>query len=131
MSDAKAQMGEGLRAGKAEMKKETGFLSMKESESEVTQSCPTLCDPLDSKLPGSSVHGIFQARVLEWVAIFFSRGSSQPSDRTQVSRLAGRHFTVWATREAVSELQFVLPILAPSSQPAYLLPSSQILLKNL
>ena len=42
------------------------------SESEVTQSCPTLCDPMDCSLPGSSVHGIFQARVLEWVAIAFS-----------------------------------------------------------
>ena len=47
-----------------------------ESESEVTQSCPTLCDPVDCSPPGSSVHGIFQARVLEWVAISFSRGSS-------------------------------------------------------
>ena len=47
-----------------------------ESESEVAQSCPTLCDPMDCSLPGSSVHGIFQARVLEWVAISFSRGSS-------------------------------------------------------
>ena len=49
-----------------------------ESESEVAQSCPTLCDPVDCSLPGSSVHGIFQARVLEWVDISFSRGSSQP-----------------------------------------------------
>ena len=47
-----------------------------------------------------SVHGIFQARVLEWVAISFSRGSSQPRDQTRVSRTAGRCFTVWATREA-------------------------------
>ena len=45
-------------------------------ESEVAQSCPTLCDPMDCSLPGFSVHGIFQARVLEWVAISFSRGSS-------------------------------------------------------
>ena len=67
--------------------------------SEVVQSCPTLCDPIDSSLPGSSVHGIFQARILEWVAIFFSRGSSWPRDRTQVSCIAGRCFTVWATRE--------------------------------
>ena len=44
--------------------------------SEVAQSCPTLCDPMDCSLPGSSVHGIFQARVLEWIAISFSRGSS-------------------------------------------------------
>ena len=48
-----------------------------ESESEVTQSCPGLCDPMDSSLPGSTVHGIFQARTLEWAAISFSRGSSQ------------------------------------------------------
>ena len=48
-------------------------------------SCPTLCDPIDCSLPSSSVHGIFQARILEWVAISSSRGSSQPSDRTCVS----------------------------------------------
>ena len=68
--------------------------------SEVAQLCPTLCNPMDHSLPGSSVHGIFQARVLEWAAISFSRGSSQPRDRTQVSRLVGRCFIVWATREA-------------------------------
>ena len=51
-----------------------------ESESEVAQSCPTLCDPMDCSPPGSSVHGIFQARILEWVAISFSRGSSPPRD---------------------------------------------------
>ena len=66
----------------------------------VTQSCPTLCDPMDCSPPGSSVHGIFQARILEWVAISFSRGSSQPRDGTQVSCTAGRFFTDWATREA-------------------------------
>ena len=59
------------------------------SESEVTQSCPTLSDPIDRSLPGSSVHGIFQARVLEWVAISFSRGSSRPRDRTRVSHIPG------------------------------------------
>ena len=69
-------------------------------ESEVAQSCPTLCDSMGCSLPGSSVHGIFQARVLEWVAISFSRGSSQTMDRTWVSRSAGRRFTIWATREA-------------------------------
>ena len=53
---------------------------MKESESEVAQSCPTLREPMDCSLPHSSVHGIFQARVLDWVAIAFSRGSSQPGD---------------------------------------------------
>ena len=71
------------------------------SESEVAQSCPTLCDPMDCSLSGSSVHGIFQARVLEWVAISFSKGSSRPRDWTQVSHIAGRHFTVWATSEVL------------------------------
>ena len=56
-----------------------------------------LCDPMDCSLPGSSVHGIFQARVLEWVAISLSRGSSWPRDRTRVSRIVGRCFTSWAT----------------------------------
>ena len=70
-----------------------------ESESEVAQSCPTLCDPVDCSLPGSSVHGIFQAIVLEWIAISFSRGSSRPRDRTWVSLIVDRCFTIWATRE--------------------------------
>ena len=52
-------------------------------------------------LPGSSAHGIIQARILEWVAIPFSRGSSQPRGQIQVSCIAGRFFTVWATREAL------------------------------
>ena len=64
------------------------------SESEVAQLCPTLCDPMDCSLPGSSVHGIFQARILEWVAISFSRGSSRPRDRTRVFCIVGRHFTI-------------------------------------
>ena len=62
--------------------------------------CSTLCNPMDCSLPVSSVYGIFQARILEWVAISFSRGSSQPRDQTWVSHIAGRCFTVWATREA-------------------------------
>ena len=61
-----------------------------ESESEVTQLYPTLWDPVDCSLPGLSIHGILQARILEWVAISFSRGSSQPRDRTQVSCIAGQ-----------------------------------------
>ena len=64
------------------------------SDSEVTQSCPTLCDPIDCSLPGSSVHGIFQAIVLEWVAISFSRGSSQPRAQTWVSCIIDKCFTV-------------------------------------
>ena len=63
-----------------------------QSESEVrvkvTQSCPTLCDPVDC-----IVHGILQARILEWVAFPFSRGFSQPKDQTHVSRAAGGFFT--------------------------------------
>ena len=68
--------------------------------SEVAQSCPTLCDPVDCSPPDSSVHGILQGRTLEWVAISFSRRSSQPRDQTQVSCIAGRCFNLWATREA-------------------------------
>ena len=110
------------------------------SEREVAQSCPTLSDPMDYSLPGSSAHGIFQARVLEWgaiafsgliaqscpnlcdpmdcslpssrgilqrrilkwVVISFSRGSSWPRDRIGVPHIAGRFCTVWTTREAQS-----------------------------
>ena len=77
---------------------------MHESEkwSEVAQLCPTLSNPMDCSLSCSSVHGIFQARVLEWVAISFSRGSFRPRNRTWVSCIAGRCFTVWATREALT-----------------------------
>ena len=60
-----------------------------------TQSCPTLCDPMDY-----IVHGILHTKILEWVALPFSRGSSQPRDQTQVSCIAGRFLTSWATREA-------------------------------
>ena len=73
--------------------------------SEVSRSCPTLCDPVDYSLPGSSVQEIFQVRVLEWVAISFSRESSWPRDRTQVSCIVGRHFTIWATREILIEIR--------------------------
>ena len=62
--------------------------------SEVTQSCRTLCNPMNCSLPGSSVHWNFQARILEWVAISFSRRSSQPRDWTQVFHIVGRSFTV-------------------------------------
>ena len=65
----------------------------------VAQLCPTLCDPMDCSLPGSSIHGIFQTRILEWVAISFSRGSPRPRDWTRVSRIVGRRFAIWATRE--------------------------------
>ena len=67
------------------------------------QSCPTLCNPVDCSPPGSFVHRILQARILDWVAIPSFRGSSQPRDRVQVSYvscIAGRFFIRWAIREA-------------------------------
>ena len=64
------------------------------SESVLAQLCPTLCDPVDCSPPGCSVHGILPARILEWVGIPFSRGSSQPRDLTLVSCTAGRFFTI-------------------------------------
>ena len=76
----------------------------------VALSCPTLCDtmdcsppgsPMDCSPPGFSVHGILQARILEWVAVPFFRESSCPKDRIQASRIAGEFFTIWATREAL------------------------------
>ena len=63
---------------------------------------------MDCSLPGSSVRGILQARILEWVAISYSRGSSRPKDWTPVSHVAGRFFTVWATREAAQKKQWPL-----------------------
>ena len=62
------------------------------------QSCPTLCHSMHCSLPGR-LHGILQARILGWVAIPFSRGSFWPKDWTQVSRIAGRCFTIWVTRK--------------------------------
>ena len=59
-----------------------------------------LSEPMDCSLPGSSIHGILQARILEWVAISLSRGSSQPRDQTLVFRTSGRFFTIWATKAA-------------------------------
>ena len=97
-------------------------------ESEMAQSCLTLCDPMGHRLPGSSIHGIFQARVLEWVAISFSRGSSWPRDRTQVSRIVGRRFTVWATRGVLGLEESLISSLAQVPQmgrvPVFLAPDS-------
>ena len=69
----------------------------------VAQLCPAVCDTMDYSPPDSSVHG--SPRILEWVAIPFSRGPSQPSDQTQVSCIAGRFFIIWATREAHTWVQ--------------------------
>ena len=67
----------------------------------VTKSCPTLCNPVDCSPPGSSVHGISEARILGWDVISFSKGSSQSRDQTHVSCIAGRFFTIWTTRKAI------------------------------
>ena len=67
----------------------------------VTQSCLTVCDPMDCSPPGSSVQGVLQARILEWVVMPSSKGSSQPGNQTQIFHIAGGFFTVWATREAL------------------------------
>ena len=82
----------------------TSVFKEEKSETEVAQSCLTLFDPMDCSLTGYSVHGIFQARVPEWVAISFSRGSSQPRDRTRVSHTAAAKSlqscpTLWDPRD--------------------------------
>ena len=69
----------------------------------VTQPCLTLCDPMDY-----TIHGILQARILEWVAFPFSRGSSQARDQTQVSHITGRFFTSWAIKEAHNSLCYTV-----------------------
>ena len=81
----------------------------------VIQSCLTLCNPVDCRPLGSSGHGIILARILEWVAISFSRGSSWPRNRTQVSHTAGRFFTTWATREAHGIWDLTGPRIEPGS----------------
>ena len=88
-----------------------------------TQLCPTLCDPVDCSPPGSAVDGILQARMLQWIAISFPRGSSWPRSWTHVSCIAGRVFTVSATRGAQGSLHSVRDAVAVSHglQPTRLL----------
>ena len=77
----------------------------------VAQLSVILCDPMDCSPPGPSVHGILQARILEFVAVPFSRGSSSPRDWTQISPIADRSFTVWTTRKPKSAiLQYKIKI---------------------
>ena len=82
-------------------------LESHESEHAFAQSCPTLCNLMDCRGLGSFIHGIFQARILQWVATSFSRGSSQPRDQTQVSHIAGilLTLTIWATRKFLERLK--------------------------
>ena len=84
------------------------FLFIAERKVLVTQSCPTLWDPTDCSPPGSSVHVILKARILECVAILFPRGYSQCRAQTQVSYIASKFLTIWATREALLLLSSVL-----------------------
>ena len=87
------------------------------------QSCRTLCDPMDRSLPGSSFHGILQARILEWIAVPSSWGSSQPRDQTRVSFVSGigRHVlstgAIWEASGMFTSWQ-ALEILSPSSPRA-------------
>ena len=82
----------------------------------VSQLSPTLCNPKDCSPPGSPVHGDSQARILQWISVPSSRGSSQPRDQTQASHIAGRFFTIWVIWEAqeywvgsISLLQGIFP----------------------
>ena len=77
----------------------------------VALSCPTLCHPVDCSLPGFSVHGILQTRILDWVAISFSRASSPPRDWTHVSSIVSRLCTIWATRAACNNLGKIVVLL--------------------
>ena len=76
----------------------------------VAQSCPTLCNPMHCSPPGSSVHETFQARILQWVAMSFSRGSSQHKDWTQVSCTEGRFFTNWAIKSLCIKI-ILIPVI--------------------
>ena len=95
ISCTQSQRGPGVRDGVKSPVSQHMIHARKWKKVRVVQSCPTLCGPMDY-----IVHGILQARILEWVAVPFSRGSSQPRDQTQVSRIAGGFFTSWATRKA-------------------------------
>ena len=79
----------------------------------VTQSCLTLCDPMDCSLPGPSVHGVFQTRMLEWVAISYSRGSSQPRDRGPVSCIGRQIIYHCVTWEATIKCFFFHLLVSP------------------
>ena len=77
----------------------------------VAKLCPTFCDTMEYNSLDSTVHEILQARTLEWVVIHFSRGSSWPRDWTQVSCIAGRFFTIWATRDQIMTNYFTAALL--------------------
>ena len=99
-SSCESRMVELKEASEARKTNLVSDLDQVKSKWQSFQSCPTLCDPMDCSPPGSSVHGVLQARIVGWVAISFSRGSSWPRDQTWVCCIAGRLFTIWATRDA-------------------------------
>ena len=90
-------------------KKKTKLVNLKWKVVKVlaTQSCLTLCDPMDCSPPGFSVHKVLQARILEFASISFARASFQPRYQTWISCFAGGFFTIWATREATRTLEWV------------------------
>ena len=96
----------------------------------VAKSRLTLCNPRTGSPPGSSVHEILRARILEWAAIPFSRGSSQHKNQTRVSCIAGRVFTAWATREA-PWVQFTMLLLIFHQNFEGIAPWSSSFLRNL
>ena len=105
----------------------------------VVESCLNLCDHMDYSLPGSSVHEVLQARILEWVAILFSRGYSWPRDLTWVSCIVCRLFTIWAIREApicglclrfFFVFSFGIPTLSPLCRQSSLVSYSPWVCKN-
>ena len=81
------------------------------------QSCPSLCYAMDCSPSGPFIHGIFQARILEWVAMPFSTGSSQPRDWTRISCISSRFFLVWATWEALFLHQFSCSVVSNCLRP--------------
>ena len=97
---------EDIQMARRHMKRGLILLIIREKKMLVAQSCLTLCDPMNCSLPGSSLHGISLARILECVVISFSRRSSLPRDQTEVSCIAGRFLTVWAIRECKSKSQW-------------------------
>ena len=91
------------------------------SYDKVTQSCLSLWNPMDCNLPVSSVHGILQARVLEWIAMPFSRALFQPRDWTLVSCITSRFFTIWAPREGPRPWWFRLCVCGGGGGPSWVL----------
>ena len=111
----------GITIGEPQQDFLTSILIWKQMRAMHAQSCPTLCDPMDCRLPGSSVHGIFQERILEWVAISYSRGSSQPRNWTRISTIGRWILYQYATWDSLwKQNQDTIPSgLALSRRPVH------------